>query len=192
MTISILDGFTFDDIEYLVDNNPYLRGYLHGYLAELVLLRTLENTPGVDSVSKIPDKDDRKGDLEVVYKGALITIECKSVGSSTVKDDHQHDSWTGSVVVKNSDRRTIVVDDESFSLTNLRKGTFDILGVNCFAVNNQWNFLFIENKYLPEHDDIPGLITTKFTINPRFTPCITDDLEGILEKVYLQKINQAC
>lgn len=189
---SPLDGFTFDDIEYLIETNPYLRGYLSGYLAELSLQRQLEGLPNISSVRKIPDAEQRKGDLEVVYKGLPLTIECKSIESSSIKVDHLHNSWTGSVSIKNSDKRTIMVSGEEVSLTNLVKGTFDILAISCFAVNGTWSFLFIENKYLPEKNLTPGLISTKLLINPKTTACVQEDISLVLEKAYQNKHANPC
>lgn len=190
--MSILDGFTFEDIEYLVDTNPYLRGYLQGYLAELALSGQLKAIPGVSSVKKIPDADTRKGDLEVIYKDYMFTIECKSIESSSVREDTIHDSWIGTVGIKNSDRRTLNINGEDVQLCNLSKGTFDILAVSCFAVSNKWNFLFIENQYLQEHGEFPGFISTKISISPDITACVTDDLVKLFDKAIADKNSKPC
>lgn len=185
----LLEGFTLEDLEYLTDSNPYLRGYLHGYLAELVLMRKLRTIPGVDSVVKIPDLDKQKGDLEVQYLGVTMTIECKSIGSGSVKPDESHDSWTGAVSMKSSDKRKATIDGEERSFVNVDKGQFDILAVNCFVVNGSWDFVFIENKFLLEKDDTPGYITSRLHINPKTTPGLTENVSHVLHKVFLQKLS---
>lgn len=184
----LLDGFTLEDLTYLIDTNSYLRGYIHGYLAELVLMRKLQLIPGVDSVVKIPDSDARKGDLEVSYLGVTMTVECKSVGTGSVRYDDLHESWVGTVSMKNSDMRTMVIEGEERTLVNVDKGKFDILAANCFVVNGKWDFVFIENKYLLEKNDTPGFITSKVHIDPKTTPGLTEDVSSILHKVFMQKI----
>jgi hypothetical protein len=189
---SILDGVTYEDLRFLIDSNPYLRGYLQGYLAELMLMRDLEKLPGVTSVTKIPDHDLRKGDLEVVFNGTPITVECKSVRTSTVKEEPVHDSWTASVSIKNTDKRQFTCAGKEITSTNLVKGTFDILAISCFAVNGTWSFLFIENQYLSESPEVPGMIPTNLQIEPGVTPCLTSDIHAILSKVSAEKSALTC
>lgn len=177
---SLLDGFTFDDIEYLVDGNPYLRGYLRGYLAELRLEQMLKTVPGVTSVKKIPDPEDRKGDFEVIYFDEPVTIECKSVEVNTITEDTLHDSWKGSVCIKTS-CRPVVINGEQTRSSYIQKGTFDILAVSTYAVDQNWGFLFMENKYLPE--SVPGFASTKLWVNPQETAGVTDDIKALLDKV---------
>ena len=186
--MALLDSFTFDDIKYLTEVNPYLRGYLHGYLAELVLLRTIQTLPGVDSVKKIPDVDSRKGDLEIEYMGVNIVIECKSIGTGSVRVDPAHGDWSGTVSMKNSDKRVMVIDGVERTLVNVDKGKFDILAVNCFAVDGVWDFVFIENRFLLEKKNTPGYITSEVHINPSSTPGLTDNLPKILHAVFMRKL----
>lgn len=189
---SIIDGFTRDDLEELIDNNPYLRGYLQGYLAEAVLISRVKHLPHVDSVRKISDSDAMKGDLEVIYKGKPIIIECKSVSGSTVKVDPIGESWVGSVGIKNSDSRFLSIDGTMVKTSSLEKGTFDILAISCFAVDQTWDFLYIENQYLPEKKDTPGFISTKFIVDPKSTACVVKSLSALLEKVYCNKYGNPC
>jgi len=176
---SLLDGFTFDDIEYLVEGNAFLKGYLKGYLAELRLEQYLEVLPGVSSVKKIPDFENRKGDFEVIYKGEIITIECKSL-EINVTEDPVHDSWKGSVCIKTS-CRPVEVNGEKIRTSYIKKGTFDILAISTFAVEGTWDFLFMENKYLPE--SIPGFIQTKLWVNPHETAGLTYNVVGLFDKI---------
>jgi hypothetical protein len=185
--MSLLSEFTIDDLNHLMDTNPYLRGYLHGYLGELALTRQLQGLPGVDSVLKIPDADLRKGDLEVVFKGVPITIECKSIGMDSVKPDLPNDSWVGYACMKNSDSRSVQIHGQERRIVNVDKGRFDILAVNCFAVSEKWDFVFIENKFLLERDEAPGFITSNVRINPIDTPGLSTDILSLLQKVFEQK-----
>ena len=190
--MSILDGFTLDDIEYLINLNPSMRGYVQGYLAELMLTRQIANMAGVTAVTKIPDRADRKGDLEVIYLGVPITIECKSILSNTVVQDELNDSWSGIVTIKNNGWREHVVKGESHRISSLQKGGFDILALSCYAVDGEWTFQFIEEKYLPEHHSLPGFISTKFRINPHTTAGVTENLAALFDKIVAQKSMITC
>lgn len=176
------------DIQALMEENPSLRGYVQGYLAELMLKRQLLQEGIVAKIDKIPDRDSQKGDLLVEYKGQLITIEVKSLATASVKEDVLNDTWEGFVLVKNTDKKEIEVEGiGTICATNLVKGQFDILAVCCFAVTGQWDFVFIENRFLPEADELPGIIKTRFAINPSLTPGLTHDPSKVLESIYRQK-----
>ena len=185
--MSILDGFTLDDLEYLIDLNPSMRGYVQGYLAELTLMRQLKVIEGVTAVMKIPDMSYRTGDFEVIYLGVPITRECKSILSNTVTQDGLNDSWSGVVTIKRTSQEC-VVDGEKHRVSNIIKGGFDILALSCYAVSGEWDFQFIEEKYLPEHDTLPGFISTKFRINPQTTAGVTENLKSLFDKVISQKL----
>ena len=83
----LLHGFTLDDLQELDDENPSLRGYLQGYLAERRLTHDLLCLPDVSRVTKIPDSDRRRGDLLVEYRGQEISIESKSLSSGLLRED---------------------------------------------------------------------------------------------------------
>jgi len=180
---SILSGFSMEDIQEMIDENSSLRGFLQGYLAERALKKQILEIPGVSSVTKIPDRDAEKGDFKVVFRGVPITIECKSVMTSTVKEDVLTQTWQGSVLVKNTDKREVTVDGiGTFQTTKLTRGQFDILAICCFAVSGEWDFLFIENRFIPAADESYDLLKTRFTVNPSTTPGVTNSLEKLLEK----------
>jgi hypothetical protein len=139
--------------------------------------------PGVTSVTKIPDRDAEKGDFKVVYKGVPMTIECKSVTTSSVREDVLTQNWQGSVLVKNTDKREVTVEGiGTFQTTKLTRGQFDILAVCCFAVSGEWDFVFLENRFIPSADESYDLLKTQFTINPSTTPGLTHNLTKLLEK----------
>jgi hypothetical protein len=179
------------DIQGLMEENASLRGYIQGYLAELMLKRQLLQSLEkeiVAKIDKIPDRDALKGDLLVEYKGVPITIEVKSLATASVREDVLNETWEGIVLVKNTDKRLIEVEGiGSISATNLAKGEFDILAICCFAVTGQWDFTFIENRFLPEPDELPGMIKTRFVVNPSHTPGLTHDPLKVLESIYRQK-----
>lgn len=187
--MSILKDFTQEELEEVITENSSLRGYLQGYLAEVSLKKQLLQIPGVTSVIKIPDQGKEKGDFKVVYKNKQITIEVKSIATNSVRDDVLNDTWQGKVQVKATDKWTIEVDGiGTITGTSLVKGKFDILAISCYAVSGKWDFVFIENEYLPEKtSQIPGLIKTSFTINPATTPCLIEDIVDALDSVIAKK-----
>jgi len=180
---SILSGFSMNDIQEMIDENSSLRGYLQGYLAERSLKRQMLQIPGVSSVKKIPDRADEKGDFEVVYQGVPITVEVKSVMTSSVREDILTQNWQGSVLVKNTDKREVTVEGVgTISTTKLTRGQFDILAICCFAVSGEWDFMFIENRFIPAAEEHHDLLKTQFIINPSTTPGLTDNLVKLLDK----------
>ena len=185
---ALLQGVEMADIQALMEENPSLRGYVQGYLAELMLKRNLIEKGIVAKIDKIPDRDALKGDLLLDYKGVPITIEVKSLATASVKEDILNETWEGTVLVKNTDRKLREVEGiGTINATNLIKGEFDILAICCFAVTGQWDFAFMESRYLPESDDFPGFVKTRFLVNPYNTPGLTHDCEKVLESIYRQK-----
>ena len=188
----MLDGFTMDDIEYLAGENPSFRGYLQGYLAELALMRKLEAIEGVDLVEKIPDHDTRKGDFRIIYKGTEVTIEVKSVATGKVKEHTLTASWRGTVLLKSSKVRTVELGDgRTVTCSNLLRNQFDILAVSCFIVSGTWNFLFVENRLLPESEEFPGFISNSLNLNPEDTIGVTSDIESLFIKVLERKASES-
>lgn len=187
----LLSEFSLDDVQRLADENPNLRGYIQGYLAESRLAKQLSLIKGVSNVVKIPDTDDLRGDLLVTYQDVDLTIECKSLSSGILRQDALNGSWEASVLCKNTDRRTTAVRGrESIQSVNLHKGGFDVLSICTFPVTGRWDSLFLLNRYLPERDGMPGLIKSRFIINTGTTPGLTDSAERILNEAFSAKIMQ--
>ncbi|HET8686727.1 MAG TPA: hypothetical protein VFM18_08690 [Methanosarcina sp.] len=183
-----MSGFTIDDIQGLIDANPYLRGYVQGYLAEHVLASQLRSLPGVSLVEKIPDSNPEWGDLAVTYLGERMTIECKSLRTGSLREDVLHEAWESAVLCKNTDKRTVYIEGlGEIQSINLKKGDFDILAICTYPVTGEWRFLFLENRFLPEPDDKPGFIKSQFIINTATTPCLTGDAVHVLDNVLSRK-----
>ena len=189
----LLFDFTLEDVQTLVDENSYLRGYLQGYLAEARLRQQLLKLPGVSNVTKIPDADLSKGDLLVMHRGTQISVECKSLSTGILREDVLNASWEASVLCKNTDRRTIHVEGlGNIQSVNLKKGGFDLLSICTYPVTGAWTFLFLENRFLPEPDDKPGFIKSRFTINTATTAGLTDDATKALDNILQQKQAFTC
>ncbi len=189
----LLHGFSLQDVQSLVDDNPYLRGYLQGYLAEARLRTLVESLPGVESVAKIPDASSAKGDLEVVFRGCQLSIESKSLSTGVLRKDVLNEAWEASVLCKNTDKREVYVEGlGDIRSVNLRKGEFDILSICTYPVTGRWEFVFLPNRFLPEPEDKPGFIKSRFTINTATTVGLTSNLLGLLRETALLKSEFAC
>lgn len=187
--MSIIDQFSREDIEALIEENSYLRGYLQGYLAEKKLKDLLLQVSGVTEVHKIPDSKKGKADFKVVYQGVEVLIESKSLQTGSIKDDILNDTWRGTVSIKNTDKRELKIEGEqSIVSTHAIRGQYDILAISTYAVYGDWEFVYIENEYIPPRSmKTPGLLKTAFVVNPETTPCVTPDIVAILDAVLVKK-----
>jgi hypothetical protein len=177
---TILKDFSVEDLEYLIRLNPNLRGYLQGYLAELKLENHMRGIEGVRDVEKIRDASNIYGDFKVDYKGKEIIVEAKSIASGSVK--RFEDDWTGRVRVENVCKRDITVSGlGDIRVSNLVKGQFDILAISCYAVNHDWEFLFMNESDCPERKGYPGLIRTSFVTGTLPEHKTTTRLEDLLK-----------
>jgi len=151
MPATILDRWdmTPEELTKLVEDNPSLRGMILGYLAELKLEKLWLSGDNVSEVTKHDDHDrKKKGDRVIRYKGQEFIFESKSLQSATIEKTQE--GWKGKAQVDASDRREIVLPDNSrVTTTCLRKGEFDILAVNVFAFEEKWRFVFAKNSDLP-------------------------------------------
>jgi transcriptional regulator with XRE-family HTH domain len=141
------------DLDRLILENPSLRGYMLGYLAEAKLRTMIESDSRVSDFRKYDDHDRKnKHDLEIKYKGKYYSVEVKSLQTNTVKllDDG---SYIGRFQCDASDKRNVKLPDGGeISTTCLRFGDFDILAVNLFAFRGNWEYGFALNKNLPSSD----------------------------------------
>lgn len=187
--MELFSEFSPSEIADVINSNPSLRGYLQGYLAEVALQKKLRNLPGVESVVKIPDSKKIKADIEVMYKGTSITIEVKSLKTSSVRRNPLYDTWSGSVRINNTDRRKHLVDGIGIvESTHLTRGGFDILAISTYALNNSWEFLYIANEFLPSVSPLsPNTLKTSFVVDILETPNVTSNISLLLEEKFLQK-----
>ena len=171
----------------LVKTNPNLHGYIQGYLAEAHLKAQLEALPGVESVTKIPDSSEEKGDLLVVYKGVPLSLEVKSVASNSVKEELLHGGWSGVIRCKSSDKKTYEVEGREVTSTHLIKGLFDGLAVCTFNATETWEFFFMTAHSLPEPDGVAGVVKTQFRVNPVIESEVYLDAQRFLDHLYTLK-----
>jgi hypothetical protein len=150
--LSILErwGVSEEQLTYLIDNNPSLRGMVLGYVAETKFHEAFLDHPSITQVAKDDDHDrKKKGDRRIVYRGHTLTVEIKSLQTAMCVQEADG-SWTGKSQVDGSDRRIIKFPDGSeLNTTLLLRGEFDLLAVNCFAFGETWKFAFAKNSDLP-------------------------------------------
>jgi hypothetical protein len=150
-SIPILDRWdlSHDEFTSIVDSNPSLRGVTIGYIAESKFHKQFLNHPDITEARKDDDHDrKRKGDRRFFWKGKEVVVEVKSLQSNLVKRKDGH--LTGKSQVDASDCREVKFKDGStLKTTCLLRGEFDILAVNCYAFNGEWQFAFAKNSDLP-------------------------------------------
>ncbi len=142
---------TAEELTLVLEENPSLKGMLFGYVAELKLKERIIAFDDISYFTKFDDHNrKRKGDLYIVYKGRAFDIESKSLQTATVSFNKESKRWEGKSQVDASDKRPVVLPDGSaVSTTLLLKGEFDVLAVNCYAFNEEWQFVFTRNASLP-------------------------------------------
>lgn len=153
----IEEGSTFEfwntsieEIDTLIKDNPSLRGFVMGYLAEYKVRDYISKLPNVSKPRKFDDHDrGHKNDLVIEYKGKTITVEIKSLQTNSIRR-LEDGSCSGTFQCDASDRRTIkLADGSEVTTTCLRYGDFDIVAINLFYFHNKWEFAFARNKDLP-------------------------------------------
>lgn len=151
MTILEEWDITAEQLTTLLNENPSLRGMLLGYTAELKLKEIITSFPEVSFTTKFDDHNrKKKGDLYIVYHSKAFDVELKSLQSSMIKYDKEHNIWRRKAQVDASDRRTITLPGgKELNTTLLLRGEFDVLAVNCYAFQNKWRFIFAKNSDLP-------------------------------------------
>lgn len=143
-------GVSEEQLTYLIDKNPSLRGMVLGYVAEDKFHDAFLDRPEITEVGKDDDHDrKKKGDRRIVYKGHTLTVEVKSLQTAMCVQ-HADGTWSGKAQVDGSDRRVVKFPDRTeLNTTLLLRGEFDLLAVNCFAFGDTWKFAFAKNADLP-------------------------------------------
>lgn len=186
---------SIEEIDTLIKDNPSLRGFVMGYLAEYKVRDYISNLPNVSKPQKFDDHDrGHKNDLVIEYKGKTITIEIKSLQTNSIKR-FENGSCNGTFQCDASDRRTIqLADGREVTTTCLRYGDFDIVAVNLFYFHNKWEFAFARNKDLPcsESKIYPpeirsSLIKSSIRISDDILSPFTSDPITLFEEILKEK-----
>jgi transcriptional regulator with XRE-family HTH domain len=183
------------DFEKLIMDNPSLRGFVIGYLAETKLKEQISKDSRISGLKKFDDHDRKnKHDLVIMYKNQEFTIEVKSLQTSTVKKK-EDESYQGRFQCDASDKRKIMLNSgEEVTTTCLRFGDFDIVAVNLFAFRGKWEFGFALNKDLPasEYAKYPeelrkNLIKSIIPISMPFVEPFVSDIFILLDRLHKER-----
>ncbi len=183
---------TAEELTTIVDENPSLRGFMLGYVAEYKARNYLDKLPNVSGLRK-PDDHDRRGgsknDIVAIYKGREFSFEVKSLQTNSIKYDPESGVYEGRVQVDASDRRPVTFPDGTeLQTTCLLVGQFDILVLNLFQFRQEWDFAFILNSDLPRskyHKYTPyqkdHLLATTVSVTLPIQPPFTSDPVELLD-----------
>ena len=173
----VLAGLEMSDLASMMEDNPNLRGYIQGYVAEYRLRQHLEVIPGVTNIKKIPDNIGIKGDYEFQWEGRRVSIELKSARSNAIKFNLLEGGTEACFDVK---RAADEIMEDGIPTRNVIRGEFDILAICSFAMDNTWDFTFIHHRYLEGADDLPNRLKKRMSINLDYAPCLHKDLTKVL------------
>ena len=160
---NILDEFkiTSWDLTNLTTNNPSLKGFLMGYVSELQLQKKFFPDTDLDYSQTYKPLDSnrlKRCDLATQYKNREFLIECKSLVTDSIFFNELTDSWETKFACKASCKRNVTFPDGTVqNSSSYLFGTFDILAINLFCLNNTFDYVFIKNSSLPKNK------------NPRYT-----------------------
>lgn len=183
---------TANELTILLQENPSLRGMLFGYVAELKLREIIFALPGVKAMKKFDDHDrKKKGDLHIIYHHRAFSLESKSLQTKQIKFDTDKQVWSGKAQVDASDSRIVTFPNgETLKTTLLLRGEFDILAVNCYELNKEWQFQFARNKDLPSSsykkytpDQQQALISSLIPVTSPPHPPFYSDLKLLLDEM---------
>lgn len=152
--VTVLEKYqlTEQELTLIVDENPSLRGMLLGYIGEYKLRALLLSNPQVTQLTKPDDHSRKKGaknDITIEYRGYPFTVEVKSLQTNSIRQ-LPDGTLKATAQVDASDRRPVILRDGSrLETTCLLRGEFDLLAINTFQFQNQWEFGFILNRDLP-------------------------------------------
>lgn len=182
------------ELTELIDTMPSVRGMMMGAVAELKLREILEDHPEVTATIKHDDHNrKKKGDRHVTYKGQTFSVESKSLQTNSI--EKAADGWRGDAQCDASDKREVTLKDGTKLLTtNLLRGEFDILAVNCFAFENEWRFVFALNSDLPcsrykkyTEEQRCQLLATLIPVTWPPKPPFVDDIFPLIEKLHAER-----
>jgi len=144
-------NLTEENLNYLLESNPSLRGMIMGYLAEIKLKEMWLDDNRITNIYKPDDHNrDIKADWIIEYKGKKeFSIEVKSVQTNSIECIDDNYFLKGRFQCDASDSREIEVNNKSIKTTCLKKGSFDIIAINLYPFKGKWEFAFAKNKDLP-------------------------------------------
>ena len=190
-------GLTVDDLNAVLAERPSVRGILVGFLSEYKLQRGILSDARIHRLRRYDDHDrTRPADFSFEYHGEQITVEVKSLQTSTVR--RTNGGFTGKCQVDASDKRRVQLPDgSSLATTCLLAGKFDVLAVSLFEFDQKWRFGFIRNRDLPRSRHRPytdyqrkHLLATSVAVTWPLQPPMTDTPFGLLDDITRERQKQ--
>lgn len=188
--------------ENLILDNPSLRGFLIGYLAEAKVKEFFSKEKRITAYTKYDDHDrTNKHDLVITYKGKNYSFEIKSLQTATVKSSKgklfQDVEFEARFQCDASDKRKIKFKNgQVIETTCLQYGEFDIIAINLFAFRGKWEFAFALNRDLPnsEYKKYPEeirkkLIKSIIPISLPIQPPFVSDPFLLLDRLHEEREN---
>jgi hypothetical protein len=181
---------TFPELEQALLENPSLRGFVFGYVAEIRLRELLKKNSQISSIQKFSDHDRRhKNDLALRYREIPFTVEVKSLQTASIR--RAGDGWVATFQCDASDRRPVSLPNgETVETTCLKVGEFDLVAVNLFEAERRWQFAFALNVDLPRSnspkyttEQQQWLLATSVKITWPLKPPFEPEPWGLLERL---------
>jgi hypothetical protein len=190
-------GLTPDELNAVLAERPSVRGILVGFLSEYKLQRGIFTDARIHRLRRYDDHDrKRPADFSFEYQGENITVEVKSLQTSSVR--RTNGGYTGRCQVDASDKRPVSLPDGSrLATTCLLIGTFDVLAVNLFEFGQQWRFSFVRNQDLPRSTfgkyteyQRRNLLASSVRVHWPIEPPFVDDPFPLLDQIVRERRNQ--
>ena len=181
----------------ILAERPSVRGILIGFISEYKLQRTVFSDARIHRLKRYDDHDrSRPSDFSFEYQGELITVEVKSLQTSSVRSDNG--GFTGKIRVDKSDKSpTTLPDGSQIQTTCLEVGKWDILAANLFEFGHQWRFGFIRNRDLPRTTHAKyseyqrrHLLRTTVSVTWPLEPPFYDNPFGLLRDIVRERRSQ--
>ena len=201
--MSILKRLSITETELtkVADDNSNLYCILEGYACEIHFEKVINSTPSITHHFKPGDQNrEQKGDRVVIYKDTEISIEIRNVYRSKkitkTQDVHGTTTYIGKFKGCSSHYKDIIFSDGSKLNTTYCSINS---GINIYAVciapfTDEYKFIYCLTENLPRATNCNLTDLQKNEIitpycNIKYPPEYpwTDDIEQILEQVYLQK-----
>jgi len=147
VSMEVVKNMTKEELCYIAENNPCVRGMITGYTSEYHLEKMLRSIEGVTNLYK-PDDHDRKknkSDYILTYKGKTIRIQSKSIQTNSIRE--HGGIFSARVQNDASDKHDIILPNgKKVKCTNYAYGGYDILAVCLVNFTNKMNFCFKLNS----------------------------------------------
>lgn len=151
VTNRITEPLNWVDSETLIQvirDNPSLRGFVYGYVAEQRFAEYIENSLGIKDHTKDDDHAKTKSDRTFLQGDRTFTIQLKSLQTNTIREIAP-DTYKATVQNDASDRRKVALPDNSVVETTCYvAGEYDVLAVSIQPFTGGWRFAFKKNKNL--------------------------------------------